>query len=44
MAVASGAAALELDPEGRPSDLETIAVSREQLLGWYLQMLLVRRV
>jgi len=44
MAVASGAAAVELDPEGRPSDLETIAVSREQLLGWYRQMLLVRRV
>ncbi|MBX2799067.1 MAG: pyruvate dehydrogenase (acetyl-transferring) E1 component subunit alpha [Myxococcales bacterium] len=35
---------LELDPEGRPQDLDEIQVSKEQLLGWYRQMALIRRV
>ncbi len=34
----------ELDPEGRPTDLEEIPVSRDQLLGWYRQMAIIRRV
>jgi pyruvate dehydrogenase E1 component alpha subunit len=44
MAVGSGTVALELDPEGRPGDLDAIEVTREQLLGWYREMLLVRRM
>ena len=34
----------DLDPEGRPDDLAEIPVSREQLLDWYRQMALIRRV
>ena len=35
---------LEVDPDGRPNDLEEIPVSRDQLVDWYHQMALIRRV
>jgi pyruvate dehydrogenase E1 component alpha subunit len=31
-------------PDGRPEDLDQIPVSTDQLLGWYRQMALIRRV
>jgi pyruvate dehydrogenase E1 component alpha subunit len=31
-------------PDGRPADLDATPVSKEQLLQWYEQMLLIRRV
>ena len=31
-------------PDGRPESLASIAVSKEHLLAWYEQMLLIRRV
>jgi len=42
--MADGAGApLELDPEGRPEDLEQIPITREELTAWYRQMSLIRR-
>lgn len=35
---------MTLDPEGRPGDLAEIPVSRDQLMEWYRQMALIRRV
>ncbi|MCA9488490.1 MAG: pyruvate dehydrogenase (acetyl-transferring) E1 component subunit alpha [Myxococcales bacterium] len=35
---------LAILPEGRPEDLDGIEVTKDQLLGWYRQMLLIRRV
>lgn len=35
---------LDIDPDGRPDDLDQIPITTEQLTAWYRQMLLIRRV